>query len=116
MVLVKASFGMDANHEFPQSVLAVGVIPLLRDVVGIVVSKACVGCEMGLPLCSVASITCRGWGLLPSCWSGSPDGWALSWLCSLQVCVFSFSCTRTFALKQRNAKASGAYSLTLVIH
>lgn len=54
MVLVKASFGMDANHEFPQSVLA--VIPLLRDVVGIAVSKACVGCEMGLPLCSVAVI------------------------------------------------------------
>lgn len=56
MVLVKASFGMDANHKFPQSVLAVGVIPLLRDVVGIVVSKACIGCEMGLPLCSVAVI------------------------------------------------------------
>lgn len=108
--------GFDVNVSY---VFLHGLLEAITFGVGLVSdggARVCAGCEMGLLLCSVASITCRGWGLLPSRWSGSPDGWALSWLCSLQVCVFSFSCTRTFALKQRNAKASGAYSLTLVIH
>lgn len=43
----------DASHVFPQVVLA--IITLRRGCVG--GSKAYVGCEMGLPLCSVAVAT-----------------------------------------------------------
>lgn len=63
---------MDGSHVFPQSVLTVTV--LLRGVIGIV-SIACAGCEVGLPLYSVAVTILLGVGLLPSCWSRSPEGW-----------------------------------------
>lgn len=39
------------------------IIPLQGGVV-YVVSRACAGCEVGLPLCSV-SLPCQGWGPLP---------------------------------------------------
>ena len=48
----RAGFDMDANHILPQGVLA--AITLIRHVVGVGVSKACVGCEVGLPLCFMA--------------------------------------------------------------
>ena len=38
---------MDASHVFPPSVLA--IIPLIGCVVGVVVSRGCAGCEVGLP-------------------------------------------------------------------
>ena len=69
----RAGFGMDTSHIFPQGVLA--VIPWTGGVVGVVVSRACAGYEMGLPLLP----PWQGWGLPPpSCWIRSPEGWVLS--------------------------------------
>ena len=51
----EAWFDMDASHAFPQGVLA--VITLRKGVVGVGGSKVYAGCEMGLPLCSVALAT-----------------------------------------------------------
>lgn len=55
---------MDASHVFPPSVLA--IIPLIGCVVGVVVSRGCAGCEVGLPLCSMAITTLSGLGFAPS--------------------------------------------------
>ena len=52
---------MPASHVFPQSVLA--VIPLI--VIGVVVTKACTGCWVGLSLCSVAVTALLGAGYAP---------------------------------------------------
>ena len=57
---VRAVFGADASHVFPQSVLA--VIPLIGYVVDIVVSRGCTGCEVGIPLCSMVVTTMSGAG------------------------------------------------------
>ena len=69
---MRADFGMDASHVFPQGVLA--VITLIGDVVGVVVSRACTGYFVGPPLCSIADATLSGWGVLPSCWIRNPEG------------------------------------------
>ena len=55
---VRAGFGMDVSHVFPQSVLA--VIPLLGGVIG--VYRACAECEAVLPLFSMAITALLGWG------------------------------------------------------
>lgn len=47
----RAVFGVDAYHTFPYGVL--GLVPLVGDVFGVVVSRACVGCWAGPCLCSV---------------------------------------------------------------
>ena len=51
---VTAVFGLDASHIFSQSVLV--SIPLIGGVIGVVVTRACTRCWVGLPLCSVAVI------------------------------------------------------------
>lgn len=56
-------FGMDASHVFPQHGLA--IIPLLVVVIHVVVSTACTGCWVGLPLCSTAVIALPGTGSAP---------------------------------------------------
>lgn len=48
----RALFSMDASCIFPQSVMA--ITPWIGGVIGIVLSRACAGCEAGPPLCSVA--------------------------------------------------------------
>ena len=55
---VRVVFGMNASHIFPQSVLA--VIPLIGSVIGVVVSRACSGCWVELPLCSMAVTALSG--------------------------------------------------------
>ena len=55
---VRTVFGIDASHIFPQSVL----IPLI---VGVVVSRVCTGCEVGLPLCSLVVTALFGVGSAP---------------------------------------------------
>ena len=67
---VKAGFGMDAGHIFPQSVLT--IFPLIEDMVGVVISRACDGHEAALPL-SVTALS--RWSLLPSFWRRSPESW-----------------------------------------
>ena len=57
---------MDACSIFPQCILA--IIPLIEGVIA-VVTKACTGCRVGLPLCGCQP--CWRQGLLPSCWSRS---------------------------------------------
>ena len=42
---VRAGFGVDDSHIFPQSVLA--IIPLIRGVIGVVVTRPCTECEAG---------------------------------------------------------------------
>ena len=54
----RSGFGMNASHCFPQGVLA--VIPLIGSVVCVVVSKACAGCEVGLPLLCCYHCPVRG--------------------------------------------------------
>lgn len=54
---------MDASHVFPQSVMA--IILLIGGVVGIVISGAHAGCEMGLLLCSMAVTALSGSGSAP---------------------------------------------------
>ena len=49
---VRAGFGIDASHVFLQGVLA--FIPFIANVVGFVVFRSCVGCEVGLLLYSVS--------------------------------------------------------------
>lgn len=44
----KGWFGMCTSHVFPQNVLA--IIPLIGDMIGVVVSRACTGSEVGPPL------------------------------------------------------------------
>ena len=45
---VKADFGMEASHIFPQDVLA--IVPLIGVVVVVIVSRTCAGCKVGTPL------------------------------------------------------------------
>lgn len=52
----RATFGVDARHDFAQSVLA--TVPLIRGVFGAVVTRACTGYWAGLPLW--LSRPCRG--------------------------------------------------------
>lgn len=52
---MRAGFGMDASHAFPQDILAVN---LLIGSVDIVVSRVCVRCEARLPLCPVRARVC----------------------------------------------------------
>lgn len=68
----RAGLGKDSSQFFPQSLL--DIILLIGGVVGIVISGAHAGCEMGLPLCSMAVTALSGQGLLPSCWVRSPEG------------------------------------------
>ena len=55
--------GFDACRLFPQHILA--VFPLIGSVVGIGGCKACVGYEVGFPLCSVAVTILSGAGPAP---------------------------------------------------
>ena len=56
----RAGFAIDTSHTFPQGVLA--IIPLIGAVIGVVMSRACSGCWVGLPLCSVAIPALSGVG------------------------------------------------------
>lgn len=56
---VRAGFGMNTK----QSVLA--FIPLIGGVVGVVISRACAGCVVGLPVYSKAVPTLSGVGSAP---------------------------------------------------
>lgn len=68
----RSGFDMDASFVFPQGVLA--NIPLIGCVVGVGGYKVCIGCEVGLPLCSVpVAPLSRVWSA-PQCWSRSPEG------------------------------------------
>ena len=60
---VRASFGMDTSHIFPQGMLA--IIPLIGDGIGVVLSRACTGFWVGPPLCSVAVRALLGVGSAP---------------------------------------------------
>ena len=55
----RASFDMDTSYIFPQGMLP---RPYQGGVVGVGVSEACVGCEAGLPLCSLSVTTLSGVG------------------------------------------------------
>ena len=57
---VRAVFGTDVCHIFPQGVLA--VVPLIGGVFGVVVTRACTGCWVGPPLCSVVVTAMLGAG------------------------------------------------------
>ena len=59
----RAGFNMDTSHIFLQGVLA--VFPLTGSVAGIGGCKACVGYEVGFPLCSVAVTILSGAGSAP---------------------------------------------------
>ena len=48
---MRAVFGMDACHIFPQSTLA--IVSLIAGMFGVVMTKAYTGCWAGPPLCSV---------------------------------------------------------------
>ena len=61
------TFDVDTNHIFPQGVLV--IIPLIANVVDVGESRACLGCEVVLSLCSLA-ITALS---LSSCWIRSPE-------------------------------------------
>ena len=54
----RAGFYMDVSHSFPQCVLA--AITFIGGVVGFGRSKACAGCEVGVPLCLMA-VTVLSW-------------------------------------------------------
>ena len=53
---MRAGFGMYASHAFPQDMLAVNFLIGSVDIV--VVSRACVRCEVRLPLCPVRARVC----------------------------------------------------------
>ena len=55
---LRADFGMDTSHAFPQGMLA--DIILTGQVVGVVVSRGCTGCCVGPPLCSTAVVALTG--------------------------------------------------------
>ena len=55
---VRAGFDADASHVFPHGVLA--TITLIEGVAGDGGARACTGCEVGLPLCSLAVATLSG--------------------------------------------------------
>ena len=59
----RAGFGMETSYIFPRCVLA--VISLIGGVVCVGGFKACVGCEAGLPLCSVVVTILSGSGSAP---------------------------------------------------
>ena len=59
----RAVFGLDACYIFPQGVLA--IIPLIGGVIGVVVTRACTGCWVGPPLCSVVVTALSGAGSSP---------------------------------------------------
>lgn len=63
---------MDASPVFPAGVLAAVILAGCVACVGRARARA--GREPGLPAQSLRS-PCPGWGLLPSCWSGSPEDW-----------------------------------------
>ena len=52
----RADFGIDTSQVFLQGVLV--IIPLIGGAVGVVGSRTCAGCEVRLPLSSVAITTC----------------------------------------------------------
>lgn len=56
----KGWFCMGSNHFFPQHVLATINVTEGETLGG---SQACTGCQVGLPLCSVAVTTLSGAGL-----------------------------------------------------
>ena len=56
----KVGFDKDASNVFPQGVLA--TITLVGDVADFGGARTCSGCEVGLPLCSVAVDTLSGVG------------------------------------------------------
>ena len=58
-----AGFDVDTSHIFPQGVLA--AITSVGHVAGDGRARACIGCEAGLPLCSVASTALSGLELAP---------------------------------------------------
>lgn len=59
----RAGLGKDTSQFFPQSLL--DIILLIGGVVGIVISGAHAGCEMGLLLCSMAVTALSGSGSAP---------------------------------------------------
>ena len=61
----RAVFSMDACHLFPQCMLATNL--LIGGVTGVM------DIEWGLLFALWLSLPCQGQGLLPSCWSGSPQ-------------------------------------------
>lgn len=67
---MRVVFSMDASHILPQCVL--DVIPLIWGVIVAVVTRACTGCWVGSPFCSVVVTALLGAGLLPSCLGGCP--------------------------------------------
>lgn len=69
-------FGMATSYVFPQGMLA--IIPLIMAVVGVGVSRACAGCEVMLPLYSIAVTALSGVGSVPSCWGRRSVGWVRS--------------------------------------
>ena len=52
---VRAVFGMNANHIFPQSMLV--IIILIGNVICVVMSRACTGTWVGISLCSCGCTT-----------------------------------------------------------
>ena len=54
---------MDTCHTFPQVVLV--FVPLIGGVFGVVVTRACTGCWVGPPFCSVVVTALLGAGSAP---------------------------------------------------
>ena len=55
---VRAGFGVDASHVFPQSVLPLS--PLIRSMIGVVVSRACTGFWAGILFAPWLTLPCWG--------------------------------------------------------
>lgn len=71
--------------------------------------RACIGCEAGFPLYSMASTSCQGWSLLPSCWSRSPESWAWAGSVPSKSMFFFSPHTGNFAPKEDSAQPSGTW-------
>ena len=67
----KAGLDVDASHVFPQGVLP--AVTFVGDGAGDGGARACTGCEAGLLSTQWSSPHCQWWGLIPRCWSRSPE-------------------------------------------
>lgn len=72
---VRAGFDVDANHIFPRGVL--DTVTLIECVAGMGGAREPpAGCEAGPLSAQWPPLLCQEWGLLPSYWSGRPEGLA----------------------------------------
>ena len=70
----RSGFDVETSHVLPQGILA--AITSIGGVAADGGARACAGCEVGLPLRTVAIVILSGVGLLASCWSRNLEGQA----------------------------------------